>query len=55
MNDRSQVSSEPAGRRIMTSDEVRRALVRIGHPVLSVLLVLLAATQLMLTYVFHQR
>jgi hypothetical protein len=31
------------------------ALVRIGHPVLSVLLVLLAAMQLMLTYVFHQR
>ena len=33
MNDRSQVSSEPAGRRIMTSDEVRRALVRIGHEI----------------------
>jgi hypothetical protein len=31
------------------------ALVRIGHPVLSVLLVLLAATQLTLTYVFRQR
>ncbi|HEU5064390.1 MAG TPA: YrdB family protein [Gaiellaceae bacterium] len=31
------------------------ALIRIGHPVLSVLLVLLAATQLTLTYVFHQR
>jgi hypothetical protein len=31
------------------------ALVRIGHPFLSVLLVLLAATQLTLTYVFHQR
>src|SRR5262245_5200483 len=31
------------------------ALVRIGHPLLSVLLVLLAATQLTLTYVFHQR
>jgi hypothetical protein len=31
------------------------ALVRIGHPMLSVLLVLLAATQLTLTYVFHQR
>jgi hypothetical protein len=31
------------------------ALVRIGHPVLSLLLVLLAATQLTLTYVFHQR
>jgi hypothetical protein len=31
------------------------ALVRIGHPVLSVLLVLLAAMQLTLTYVFHQR
>jgi Protein of unknown function (DUF2568) len=31
------------------------ALVRIGHPVLSVLLVLLAATQLTLTYVLHQR
>ncbi len=33
MNDRSQVPSEPAGRRIMTSDEVRRALVRIGHEI----------------------
>jgi Protein of unknown function (DUF2568) len=31
------------------------ALVRLGHPVLSVLLVLLAATQLTLAYVFHQR
>jgi hypothetical protein len=31
------------------------ALVRLGHPVLSVLLVLLAATHLTLTYVFHQR
>jgi hypothetical protein len=31
------------------------ALVRIGHPFLSVLLVLLAGTQLTLTYVFHQR
>jgi hypothetical protein len=31
------------------------ALVRTGHPMLSVLLVLLAATQLTLTYVFHQR
>ena len=31
------------------------ALVRIGHPVLSVLFVLLAATQLTLTYVLHQR
>jgi hypothetical protein len=31
------------------------ALVRLGHPVLSALLVLLAATQLTLTYVFHQR
>ena len=31
------------------------ALVRIGHPVLSVLLVLFAAMQLTLTYVFHQR
>ena len=31
------------------------AIVRIGHPVLSVLLVLLAATQVTLTYVFHQR
>lgn len=31
------------------------ALVRIGHPVLSVLLVLLAATQLTLTYVLNQR
>jgi hypothetical protein len=31
------------------------ALLRIGHPVLSVLFVLLAATQLTLTYVLHQR
>jgi Protein of unknown function (DUF2568) len=31
------------------------ALVRIGHPVLSFALVLLAATQLTLTYVLHQR
>ena len=31
------------------------ALVRIGHPILSVLLVLFAATQVTLTYVFHQR
>jgi Protein of unknown function (DUF2568) len=31
------------------------ALVRVGHPVLSVVLVLLAATQLTLTYVLHQR
>jgi hypothetical protein len=31
------------------------ALVRIGHPILSVLLVLLAATQLMLTYALHHR
>jgi len=31
------------------------ALFRIGHPVLSVLLVLLAVTQLTFTYVFHQR
>ena len=31
------------------------ALVRIGHPALSVLFVLLAATQLTLTYVLHQR
>jgi hypothetical protein len=31
------------------------ALVRVGHPVLSVLLVLLAATQLTLTYVLDQR
>ena len=31
------------------------ALVRLGHPVLSVLLVLLAATQLTLAYVLHQR
>jgi uncharacterized membrane protein len=31
------------------------ALARIGHPVLSIILVLLAATQLTLTYVLHQR
>jgi len=31
------------------------ALVRIGYPVLGVILVLLAATQLTLTYVLHQR
>ena len=31
------------------------ALVRIGHPVLSVVFVFLAATQLTLTYVLHQR
>jgi Protein of unknown function (DUF2568) len=31
------------------------ALIRIGHPVLSVLFVLLAATQLTLTYVLQQR
>jgi Protein of unknown function (DUF2568) len=31
------------------------ALVRIGHPVLSFVFVLLAATQLTLTYVLHQR
>jgi Protein of unknown function (DUF2568) len=31
------------------------ALLRIGHPVLSVLFVLLAATQLTLTYMLHQR
>jgi Protein of unknown function (DUF2568) len=31
------------------------ALLRIGHPVLSVLLVLLAVTQVTLTYVLHQR
>lgn len=31
------------------------ALVRVGHPVLSVVFVLLAATQLTLTYVLHQR
>jgi len=31
------------------------ALVRLGHPALSALLVLLAATQLTLTYAFHQR
>jgi hypothetical protein len=31
------------------------ALVRIGHPALGVLFALLAATQLTLTYVLHQR
>jgi len=31
------------------------ALVRLGHPVLSLLLVLLAATQLTLAFVLHQR
>jgi hypothetical protein len=31
------------------------ALVRVGYPVLSVVLLILAATQLTLTYVLHQR